>query len=198
MKRIAGTPGAYGEAPGFSRRNSLKWAEDKISRFEHALDSGCCSLADIGAGRGFISLGLMQRGHEVTPIDVRDGSRVSSVRPVVYDGERLPFADDRFDFALLLTVLHHTPDPDRILAEASRVAPKLIVIEDIASSALKTRFTWWADSVANLEFRGHPHSNRSDAAWRDTFNRLGLRVLETRTDRVFRFFTQMTYILERE
>ncbi|MFP4644071.1 MAG: class I SAM-dependent methyltransferase [Spirochaetales bacterium] len=176
----------------------MKWAEDKISRFEHALNPGRCSIADIGAGRGFVTLGLMRRGHEVIPIDVRDGSRVSSVRPVIYDGQTLPFADDRFDVALLLTVLHHTPDPDRVLAEASRIASRLIVIEDIASSALKMRLTWWADSVANLEFRGHPHTNRSDAAWRATFCRLGLRVREARSDRVFRFFSQMTYILDRK
>lgn len=183
--------------PGAARRNSVRWAEDKISRFEHVLGSGGCSIADIGAGRGYVSLGLMERGHDVTPVDVHDNSRIAGVQPVIYDGTRLPFADDSFDFALLLTVLHHTPDPDQVLREAIRIAPRLIVMEDTASSALKMRLTWWADSIANLEFRGHPHTNRSDAAWRAAFHRLVLRVCEVRTHRVFGFFTQTTYILER-
>lgn len=181
-----------------SRRNSVKWAEDKISRFEHVLYPGGCSVVDIGAGRGFVSLGLMQRGHDVVSVDVRDSSRIPEVQPVLYDGSRLPFPDDRFDVALLLTVLHHTPDPEQVLSEAMRVASQIVVIEDTASSALKMRLTWWADSIANLEFRGHPHTNRSDVEWRATFTRLGLRICEMRTDYVFHFFTQTTYVLKRE
>jgi ubiquinone/menaquinone biosynthesis C-methylase UbiE len=36
-------------------------------------------------------------------------------KPVLYDGKKMPFKDNVFDAALLITVLHHTPDPESIV-----------------------------------------------------------------------------------
>jgi ubiquinone/menaquinone biosynthesis C-methylase UbiE len=115
---------------------------------------------------------------------------------VIANATDLPFDDAQFDVGLLLTVLHHTPDPDRVLREAARVANRLIVIEDTFHSPGKRRLVELADSIANLEFRGHPHRNRTDAQWRRTLASLGLQIAAERTDRVFAFFEQRTYAVD--
>jgi tetratricopeptide (TPR) repeat protein len=33
----------------------------------------------------------------------------------LYDGDQMPFKDDQFDTSLLLFVLHHSPDPEKLL-----------------------------------------------------------------------------------
>ncbi len=40
---------------------------------------------------------------------------------VLYDGLRLPFADESFDTVLSVQVLEHTPDPEALIADMARV-----------------------------------------------------------------------------
>ncbi|MCH2440074.1 MAG: class I SAM-dependent methyltransferase [Candidatus Poseidoniia archaeon] len=40
--------------------------------------------------------------------------------PVIFDGKQIPFEDDAFDLAIVLTVLHHTSNPEEVLREAMR------------------------------------------------------------------------------
>ena len=47
--------------------------------------------------------------------------RAQGVVDVWGDGQRLPFANGRFDTVLSLEVLEHLPDPDRCVAELARV-----------------------------------------------------------------------------
>ncbi|MBI2362127.1 MAG: methyltransferase domain-containing protein [Elusimicrobia bacterium] len=42
---------------------------------------------------------------------------------------QIPYPDDRFDVALLMGVLHHVGDPAAAIAEALRVAPRVVVVE---------------------------------------------------------------------
>ena len=116
---------------------------------------------------------------------------------MVYDGERLPFADKSFDACTIITVLHHTPDPDAILREAMRVTRKRIVImEDIFRNPLQKQLTFFTDSLVNLEFEGHPHTNRSDAEWKETFERMGLKLVFREDFRTLVFFRQVVYVVE--
>ena len=154
-------------------------------------------ILDIGTGPGSVSLQLSRDGFNVISLDVEDLSLTPEVHPLIYDGNRLPFNDGDFDVALLLTVLHHTPYPKQILLEAVRVAPRIIIIEDIYRSRLGKGLTFFADSVANLEFRGHPHSNKTDDEWRTLFHQLGLRLVDAHDQRFLLFFRQITYCIER-
>ena len=113
-------------------------------------------------------------GHQVSALDVANQSLTDSVVPQLFDGKSIPFDDSSFDVALLLTVLHHCHDPDRLLGEASRVARQVFVIEDVYRGRLQKALTLAADSVLNVEFRGHPHNNRSVDQWLATFERLAL------------------------
>ncbi|MBI3884190.1 MAG: class I SAM-dependent methyltransferase [Opitutae bacterium] len=153
-------------------------------------------ILDLGSGPGSVCRILRARGFAVTPVDVQDVALDPSSRPQLYDGRRLPFASQSYDVALLLTVLHHTSDPARVLAEAARVARRVIVIEDVYSSPVQRWLTHRVDSLLNLEFRGHPHTNRTDPAWRSHFAARGWRLVHTDSRRIALFFRQQTYILD--
>jgi ubiquinone/menaquinone biosynthesis C-methylase UbiE len=130
-------------------------------------------------------------------VDVSDLSFVDSIRPVLFDGNTLPFADNTFEVVLLIHVLHHTTNPEQLLAEAARVACRIVVVEDIITNPFQRTVTYFADSLLNLEFHGHPHSNKNDGEWRELFTELGLQLLDTKRNRFMGIFKHATYHLER-
>lgn len=71
----------------------------KIEPFLHKSDQ----IVDIGAGTCNISELLREKNFSVTPVDVQNLSYIDSINPIIYDGDRLSFADNSFDAALLLT-----------------------------------------------------------------------------------------------
>lgn len=135
------------------------------------------ALLDIGCGTGYVTEALIRIGKQATAVDIRDNSLTPAVRPIVYDGVRLPFGDKSFDAALLITVLHHTPDPVHILREAKRVADQIIIVEDIYETPWQKYWTYFWDSLTNLQFIGHPHNNKTDKEWKDLFEAEGLKLL---------------------
>ena len=129
-----------------------------------------------------------------------------TVNPAIWDGQRLPYADRTFDLALLLTVLHHCPDPDAVLREAFRVAPTVVVIEDIFETGFERGLTYFFDSLFNWQWQArwlqrwqsappHPRSNRTDAEWRASFERNGWTLQDVSTVRFAGIFTQVLYCL---
>jgi SAM-dependent methyltransferase len=170
-------------------------ARAKETQFRDFLRPGD-RILDLGSGPGSVCLLLRSKGFAVTPVDIQDAALDARVKPLLYDGRRLPFTDDAFDVALLLTVLHHAHDPAAVLAEAGRVARRVIVIEDVYRSTAQMYLTWWADSLLNLEFRGHPHANRPDGAWRRHFAAHGWQLVHTRSRRIAGLFQQQTYVLD--
>lgn len=167
----------------------------KLGRISRHLRPGE-SVLDLGSGHGGLCLALREQGLEVHPVDVVDHSFFPEVKPTLYDGKVLPFADGQFDVTLLVTVLHHTPDPDAVLREAKRVTRgRIVVMEDIYSNTLQKHLTYFTDSLVNLEFEGHPHTNRTDAEWLATFERLGLRVVYREDFRTLGLFRQVVYVV---
>lgn len=154
-------------------------------------------ILEIGSGPGSFLSVLRADGYDATAIDVSDTSYNDTLRPIIYDGERLPCKDDAFDIALLLTVLHHTRDPEAVLTEAACVARRVLVIEDIYGSPLQRRLTKIADAITNLEFFGHPHTNRDDKGWRQAFDRLNLSLIHRSEKPMLGYFRQCLYVLER-
>ncbi len=158
--------------------------------------SPAANIIDVGAGTCEVAALLAARGHSVTPVDVRDLSIADNVKLVLFDGAKLPFGDRTFEAGLLINVLHHLRDPDAMLREAKRVAKRVIVAEDVYQSTPQRFLTYAMDSALNLEFAGHPHSNRDDAGWRRTFEALGFRLVEAHYKTFWRFFSSATYLLE--
>lgn len=150
-------------------------ARELVGRFAGWIPAGA-RVIDIGSGVGLVAEALAARGVDVTPVDVRDFSLSRQMRPRLFDGRTLPFADDAADVALLITVLHHVSDPDNSVREAARVARRVIVLEDLVESPAERALTHLGDAWLNWEWRNHPHSNRSDAQWRAAFAQLDLCV----------------------
>lgn len=164
----------------------------EISRFLRKEDK----IIDIGSGTGNVCEFLVKEQFQVIPLDVKNLSFVKSVKPVIYDGERMPFKDNSFDIALLLTVLHHTPCPEKVIEEAKRISKRIIIIEDIYTNKLHKYLTYFVDSLINFEFVGHPHTNKSDKEWKGLFKQMGLKLKEIRYRRSFFVFKQAVYCLE--
>lgn len=154
-------------------------------------------LLEIGSGPGSVLVEFRQAGYDVDALDVADRSFDQGLKPTLYNGKDMPYPDEAYDTALLLTVLHHIRDPEPVLREAARVARRVIIIEDVYQSDWQRKYTKTADSITNLEFFGHPHSNRSDSEWRETFSRHDLRLTHSATHQLASIFQQAVYVLDR-
>jgi ubiquinone/menaquinone biosynthesis C-methylase UbiE len=170
--------------------------QEKIAALEKYLRTGDRVL-DVGAGNCVLCQELRRRGHDVVPVDLENLSFIADIVPVIYDGSGLPFADDGFDVALVITVLHHCSDPVAVLAETRRVARRVIVIEEIYENAFEKYATYAIDSLFNFQFFDHPRSNKTDAGWRIAFKDLRLQVSEAAYSRSIGVLRRVTYVLDR-
>ena len=155
------------------------------------------SLLEIGSGGGHIAMLLVEKGFRVTPLDVTDLSAFKEMIPILYNGKNIPFPNSSFDVATLITVLNHVPEPEIVLEEAIRVAPIVIVVEDTYTSPTQKWLTFVMDSVTNLEFFGHPHSNRTSTQWMETFEKLGIDATIIDTSPFWLLFESTTFMLHR-
>ena len=160
-----------------------------LSKDEHILDIGPASCT--------VTETLIKQGLKVFPLDVENYSIVDAVLPTIYDGYKMPFKDNQFDTSLILFVLHHTPDPVKVLAEAKRVSKKIIILEDIVTSPAHKSLTAALDSLMNLEFYDQPHTNKSDEEWRSIFGKLNLNVLAQEYKSSVAIMRHALYFLEK-
>jgi ubiquinone/menaquinone biosynthesis C-methylase UbiE len=107
------------EIPGGETRYRLRC----INKLAHSF-SGEESLLDAGCGDGGVARLLRKRVREVVAVDV-EGSPAWVDEPGltfrVADAEQLPFADSSFDVVHSKDSLHHMENPQRALAEYTRV-----------------------------------------------------------------------------
>jgi len=93
-----------------------------------------CLAADIGAGTGFISEGLVRRGVQVIAIDqsdamlaemrVRLDGKISGKGDIVYrcgEAEKLPVDDETVDYVFANMYLHHVENPPLAIREMARI-----------------------------------------------------------------------------
>lgn len=88
-------------------------------------------ILDVGCGNGGVSIAFARAGAEVYGVEVEQElyeiSKIHSesvgLKPsfYLYDGEKLPFNDSFFDYAVSVSVLEHTDDPKHYLKEILRV-----------------------------------------------------------------------------
>jgi SAM-dependent methyltransferase len=86
-------------------------------------------VLDIGCGHGLIHPYLSGAGYRLTGVDVAENAieiarrRNAHVHYDVYDGSRLPYADETFDVIFTICVMHHVPVDQRdiFVNEARRV-----------------------------------------------------------------------------
>jgi len=136
-------------------------------------------VLDVGCGDGRIAheIGRIRPDLSVQGIDVL--LRPRTYIPVSrFDGSHLPFADGAFDAVSFVDVLHHTLDPNVLLAEASRVARHAVIIKDHCADGLLAHQTLrLMDWVGNARHGvALPYNYWTERQWREAFARLALTI----------------------
>lgn len=152
-------------------------------------------ILDIGSGNGLAASLLGKKGKNIVPLDIHEGHYHNSVKPLVYDGKKIPFNDGHFEYGIILTVLHHVDEPEVLLEDIMRVCKNLVIMEDIYSSPLQKRITFWLDTMANLWYSPCPHTNKDDAGWKACFEAHGYELKHAEYRRVLFFIRQGIYVI---
>lgn len=139
-------------------------------------------VLDVGCGNGTLGRAIMDspncpKGVVVEGLEraVRGGEPIT-VHP--YDGVTMPMADGSYDMVIVADVLHHEPEPERLLRECRRVTRRLVVIKDHQVSGLlaqqRISFMDWA---ANAPY-GVPclYRYNTPAQWKQVPVSLGMTV----------------------
>ena len=179
---------------GLERKWALRRAEVKRKRLVPFFTKGETVL-EVGSGNGALTKLLRTEGMKMKALDIEDKSLFKDVLVEVYDGQKFPVMDKQFDVCQLITMLHHTTNTEELIREAKRVSDRIIIMEDIYESSFQKFITWFTDSLVNWEFYGHPHTNRTDAEWKELFERNGLVLEKVEYYRFLLFFKQVTYML---
>jgi SAM-dependent methyltransferase len=144
-------------------------------------------VLDVGCGDGRLAVRIQARrpdlaleGAEVKP---RPGAAIAVT---AFDGRTLPFPDGAFDVALAVDTLHHAEDPEALLRECARVAPRVVLKDHLRDPWLARPTLRFMDWVGN---RRHGVSVPDDywrrRRWEDAFARAGLEVEVLRTLSLF-------------
>jgi len=110
--------------------------------------------ADIGAGTGFVTEGLIRQGLEVIAVDQSEAmlAELKSKYPDLDcrqgEAEELPLTDDAVDYVFANMYLHHVDRPSAAIKEMTRILKKggRLVITDLDEH--------------NFEFLKHEHHDR--------------------------------------
>jgi SAM-dependent methyltransferase len=156
------------------------------------------TVLDIGCGDGRVARALMRERADLqvdgADIDIRPDARI----PVTaWDGQTLPYANSAYDYVMLVDVLCRATDPAAVLAEASRVAAKGVVLKD------HLREGRWAEPTlrflhAAAGRRGGPAPENLLAAeeWQALFYRAGLTTVSN-VDRLGLYPPPLTWLFDR-
>ena len=158
-------------------------------------------ILDIGSGTGDVAFLLGEHGKDVTPVDVSDFHGPRLVKTTIYDGRKLPFPNNSFDTAMLLMVMHHTPNPEIVFDEASRVAKELVIIETSYTTPTNRWFTIVSDALGNLRLDAFWSSYKSDSEWKELFTKKKFEIVKTQkyNDRNFGLpFLHIAYYLRKK
>lgn len=136
-------------------------------------------VLDIGCGDGTISKLILDKKKNLTIEGIDVFSRESCAIPFkIFDGKTIPHANNEFDATLFVDVLHHTTNIKELIAEASRVSSKYIIIKDHHyNNALDFGILKFMDWIGNA-----PHgvkviyNFKNLDFWKTTFNDLGFEI----------------------
>lgn len=160
--------------------------ERTVSAFIEFVQEGERVL-DIGAGPGWIAQELQKRkGVKATLLDVVNLNQ-TNLSHFLYDGLKMPFPENNFDTALLIHVLHHCDRPQEVLAEAERVANKIIIVEEVPGFRFGKIFLGLRDTVNNLglwifvgkmkHMTNLPFNFKKIHEWEEIFKKLNLETV---------------------
>ncbi|HTL69952.1 MAG TPA: class I SAM-dependent methyltransferase [Candidatus Eisenbacteria bacterium] len=110
-------------------------ALDRVEAF--ARERGLRSFLDVGCGTGRAVERLLKDGFDARGLDASEAllarareKGIPAERLILGDAETLPFADGSFDAVCSFGLLHHVPDPGRVVREMTRVARRAVFLSD--------------------------------------------------------------------
>ncbi len=134
-------------------------------------------ILDVGCGDGLIASLIQEARPDVSiqGIDVLVRPH-THIKVTQYDGVKIPFDDKSFDVVMFVDVLHHTDDPLLLLAEASRVASKCLVLKDHTDDGLLSNETlrfmdWVGNKPHGIRL---PYNYWSRNQWNHAIEKLNL------------------------
>lgn len=135
-------------------------------------------VLDVGCGDGELARAILQLrpGLEICGVEVllRGACAIEVSR---FDGVSIPFPGRAFDAVLLADVVHHAADPRRLLREAARVAPVVVMKDHLAEGVLAAATLRFMDRVGNARHGvALPYCYWRRAEWRDEIEHAGLAV----------------------
>jgi SAM-dependent methyltransferase len=164
------------------------WASRRVEVLGEHLDKLIppqASLLDVGCGDGLLTrhLGARRSDLELRGMDVaiRPGA---SIPIELFDGKTIPAPDASFDCTLLVDALHHCRHPEDLLAEASRVSRKHLLIKDhLLSGWLAGPTLRFMDRIGNARHGVDlPHHYWKETTWRRVWKELNLEVAAFQVD----------------
>ena len=124
----ATVPEPRSEIQNYIWRQERAWAA-RISPFLFG------NVLKVGNGLGYLTRFFQQDGINVVTLDISESSAaLNRGAAILYDGEAFPFRDTVFDCVVFAFVLHHTPNPVKLLQEAYRVGSRIVVLEETYDS----------------------------------------------------------------
>ena|SRR5579863_4924443 len=127
------------------RAQTLRYMLEHVLPKVESTDSSTCHVLDIGAGNGWLSYRLAERGYFPTAVDLLDNDvdglgaarhyLADSARPFPRfqaEMDRLPFDSGQFDVAIFNASFHYSSDYERTLGEVLRCLrrPGIVVVAD--------------------------------------------------------------------
>lgn len=143
------------------------------------------NVLDVGCGDGRIDSYLMERNKKlnIKGIDVLVRPK-TYIEVMEYDGYHIPLADNAVDTVMVIDVLHHVDEPERLLEELARVASSMVIIKD----HIKSGFVSYAklrlmDYAGNAHYHVRlPYNYMTKEQWKHMFYGSGLYVVDYKTD----------------
>lgn len=186
----------YEEKIGFPLR--WKYLVERLSPY--LKDSK--KVLDLGSSDGRLASRLLEKLPHLDIIGADVWVQPKTCIPIIqYDGRRLPFPDNSFDLVMMIDVLHHDEQPERIVKEAKRVSKKLILIKDhYWNNKLDILLLRWADYCGNKPYGVElPYTYLDIAEWRGLFKKFNLKIIKSE---MFRFHfldpcKHVTFLLEK-
>ncbi|MBV8098702.1 MAG: class I SAM-dependent methyltransferase [Verrucomicrobia bacterium] len=132
----------------FATQHTLRFIESVTKRRSNL------RFLEVGCGKGHLAKALVDRGHQVLPIDVSEEA-VAFARSLGLPAKQTNIFDvngSAFDGILFIQSLHHISPLDQSLAQAARLLDKggFVLVDDFAFSKMDEETAVWFQGVQNV------------------------------------------------
>lgn len=153
-------------------------------------------ILNLGCGTCLFDEHAILQGHNVTSIDIYESSLSDLVKPIVYDGKKIPAKNKEYNVTLLLSILHHVDHQDELIKEVKRVSKKIIIQEDMVPTKMRKVLFSLFDNLINLDFCVKTNNYHSLEEWKQIFKKNGLKLKSMTLKKSYFFVKQATFVLE--